>query len=48
MVKEAIIYKSTTGWWVAEDDKTGKKIGGYHDTELEAYQAANREGYIAR
>ncbi|MCK5612839.1 hypothetical protein KAR91_63790 [Candidatus Pacearchaeota archaeon] len=48
MTKEAIVYKDRTGWWVAEDYKTGKKIGGFHDSELLAYKAANFNGYIVR
>jgi len=46
-MKEAVVYKDWSGWWVAEDRKTGEKIGGYHhDTELEAYKEANRKRYL--
>jgi len=45
-MKTAIVYKDRTGYWVAEDRKTHEKIGGYVNTELEAYKNANREGYI--
>lgn len=47
-MKTAIVGKDRTGLWVAVDEKTNEKIGGYHDTELEAYKAANRAGYIVR
>jgi hypothetical protein len=47
-MKEAVVYKSTSGYWVAECIKTGLKIGGYHDSELDAYKAANRSGYLVR
>jgi len=47
-MKEAIVYKDRTGYWAAEDDKTGKLIDGFHDSELSAYKAANRNGYVVR
>jgi len=47
-MKEAIVYKDSTGYWVARADDTNKKIGGFHDSELAAYRAANQAGYIVR
>uniref|UniRef100_A0A6M3KW60 Uncharacterized protein n=1 Tax=viral metagenome TaxID=1070528 RepID=A0A6M3KW60_9ZZZZ len=47
-VKEAIVYKDRTGYWVAEDSKTHTRIGNYCDSELEAYKLANRGGYVVR
>ena len=47
-MKEAVVYKDRTGYWVAVADDTGEKIGGFHDTELAAYKAANRKRYIVR
>lgn len=47
-MKTAVVYKDWTGYWVADADDTGEKIGGYHATELDAYKAANRAGYIVR
>ena len=47
-MKEAIVYKDQTGYWVAEDWNTGKKIGGFKNSELEAYKAANYHGYVVR
>ena len=45
-MKEAIVYKDRTGYWVAADRATGRKIGGFCDSELEAYKKANANGYI--
>jgi len=45
-MKEAFVYKDRTGYWVAEARDTGHKLGGFHDTELDAYRYANRSGYI--
>ena len=45
-MKEALVYKDQTGYWVAEDRKTNKMIGGYCDSELEAYKRANAYGYV--
>lgn len=45
-LKEAIIYEDRTGYWVAEDRKTNRRIGGFCDSELEAYIRANANGYI--
>jgi hypothetical protein len=45
-MKEAIVFKHRSGAWAAKDRDTGKLIGGLHDTELEAYKAAGREGYV--
>ena len=47
-MKYAVVYKDRSGYWVAIADDTGKKINGFHDTELDAYKAANRNGYIVR
>ena len=47
-MKTAIVYKDRTGYWVALADDTNEKIGGFHNTELEAYKAANRKGYLVR
>lgn len=45
-MKQAYVYKHRTGWWAVDDRATGKQIGGFFDTELEAYKFANSEGYI--
>lgn len=45
-IKEAVIYKDRTGYWVVEDRCTHQKIGLYCGSELEAYKQANRNGYI--
>ena len=47
-MKEAIVYEDKTGYWVAEDWETGKRIEGFQDDELSAYKIANRNGYIVR
>lgn len=47
-MKEAIVYEDRTGYWVAKADDTGEEIGGFHDDELTAYKAANRDGYVVR
>jgi len=44
--KEAIVVKDRSGWWAVKDRATLKRVGGLYDTELQAYQAANRAGYI--
>lgn len=46
MKKKAFVCKDSTGYWIAEARDTGEKIGGLHSTELEAYKAANRAGYL--
>lgn len=48
MMKEAIVCKDSTGYWVAIDVKTDRIIGGYVKSELEAYKRANFNGYIVR
>ena len=45
-MKKALVYKDRTGYWVAEARDTGEKIGNLHSTELDAYKAANRAGYL--
>ena len=45
-MKKAIVFKHSTGYWVAYARDTDKDIGGYHSTELEAYKAANNAGYL--
>lgn len=45
-MKYARVFKHKTGYWAAEDCKTGRLISGLHDTELEAYKAASSDGYI--
>lgn len=45
-MKEAMVYKDRTGYWVVEDRTTNRRIGGYCDSELEAYKRANANGYI--
>ena len=47
-MKEAIVYKDRSGYWVAEDRKTNQRIDGFCDSELEAYKKANRNGYVVR
>ena len=47
-MKEAVVFKDRTGYWVAMADDTGNRIGGFHDSELDAYKAANINGYIVR
>lgn len=47
-MKTAVVYKDKTGYWIAEDDKTHQRIGGFCDSELEAYKLANRYGYVVR
>jgi hypothetical protein len=47
-MKTACVLQDRTGWWVAIADDTGEKIGGLHDTELDAYRAANASGYVCR
>ena len=47
-MKEAIVYKDRSGYWVAEDAKTGQKISQFVDSELKAYKIANGKGYIVR
>lgn len=44
--KRAIVYKDRSGYWVAEDVCTNEKLNGFHDSELQAYKAANARGYI--
>jgi len=44
----AYVYKLRSGYWVAVVDKTGERIGGLYDTELDAYKAAARAGYVVR
>lgn len=46
--KEAIVFMDRTGYWVAIDSKTDKRIGNFCDSELEAYKIANSNGYIVR
>lgn len=45
-MKKARVYMHKTGWWIVEDRATGLQVGRFHDTELDAYKAANFEGYI--
>jgi hypothetical protein len=47
-MKEAFIYKHRSGCWVAEASDTKEKLGGFHDTELQAIKAENDYGYIAK
>ncbi len=44
--KKATVCKDRTGYWVAIAHDTDEKIGGLHNTELDAYKAANRAGYV--
>lgn len=44
--KKATVCKDRTGYWTAYARDTGENIGGLHNTELEAYKAANAAGYI--
>ena len=46
-MKTAIVTTDRTGYWVVIDDN-GKQVGGYHSTELQAYKAANSDGYLVR
>jgi len=45
-MKKARVYKHQTGYWAVEDRATNKQVGGFFDTELDAYKYANSEGYI--
>jgi hypothetical protein len=47
-MKIAYVYKDRTGFWVAWDSETNSMIGGYYDTELQAYKAANRNGFVVK
>ena len=48
-IKEAIVCKDSTGYWVAIDRKTGERVDGrLHESELQAYQAANFRDYVVR
>ena len=42
---KAYVYQDRTGYWVVEDARTGEKVGGYHDSELDAYRYAFNAGY---
>lgn len=44
--KIAIVYKDESGYWAVEDMKTHERIGPLYLSELDAYKAANRYGYI--
>ncbi len=46
-MKTAIVRIDKTGYWVVIDDN-GNQVGGLHSTELEAYKAANYNGYLVR
>lgn len=46
MMKTAAVFKDWTGYWVVITDDTNEQIGGHYRSELEAYKAANRAGYI--
>jgi len=46
--KTACVYKDRTGYWVALADDTKERIGGFLDSELQAYKAANASGYRVR
>jgi hypothetical protein len=48
MIKTACVYKDKTGYWVAWADDTKEKLGGLHDTELQAHKEANARGYLVR
>jgi len=47
-IKEAIVYKDQSGYWVAEDTQTNQKISHFVDSELKAYKIANGKGYVVR
>ena len=47
-MKEAIVYKDKTGYWVAFDTRSNTMIGGFCDSELKAYKIANGQGYVVR
>lgn len=48
-MKTAVVKLTRSGLWEAIADDTGRRLGGgLHDTELDAYKAANRDGYIVR
>ena len=44
--KKATVCKDKTGYWVAIAHDTGEKLGGLHNSELDAYKAANWAGYV--
>ncbi len=46
--KTATVGKERSGYWAAIDDKTGHRIGGLQDSELDAYKVANANGYLVR
>ena len=47
-MKEAIVYRDKTGYWVAFDTRANMMIGCFCDSELEAYKTANGQGYVVR
>jgi hypothetical protein len=44
--KRATVCKDKTGYWVVTAHDTGERIGGFYNSELQAYKAANLFGYI--
>ena len=47
-MKTATVGKDRTGYWQVVADDTDKMVGGYCNTELEAYRQANSNGYLVR
>jgi len=45
-VKKATVCKDRTGYWVAFAHDTNSNIGGFYNSELAAYKAANAAGYL--
>lgn len=45
-MKKATVGRDRTGYWAAWCKDTGKMIGGYQDSELDAYRVANSNGYL--
>ena len=44
-MKTAIVVRDGSGYW-SVIDRNGKQVGKLHSTELDAYKAANRDGYL--
>ena len=44
--REVIIFKHSSGYWRIEDANSHLAIGPLYNTELAAYKAANRSGFI--
>lgn len=47
-MKTAIVYKDRSGYWTVKADDNKNEYFGFFSTELEAYKAANRKGYVVR